>query len=76
MLVIARCIGKRIGFGLPVGKLLLNGFYKQSQDIDVDAGRYGRYHLKGNKSLWVIGFVLIGLFVLSLSLFIATYLNR
>ena len=76
MLISGIYVGKRIGFICPFKiRFLWQGLIEESTNLKVDTGRYGRYSFKGKNALWFIGFVILGLFILTVALFVATRVN-
>ena len=76
MLVTAWIMGKKVGFSLPIGKELRNSVYDEGTDLYVDVRRFGNFYLPGRSSLWIISIFLVGLFGLTMALFIAALLNQ
>lgn len=47
-------LGKKTGFVLPIGKVLLSNFKEEAKNIDVDSPRLGHLHFRGYSALYLL----------------------
>lgn len=47
-------LGKKTGFVLPIGKVLLSNFKEEAKNIDVDSPRLGHLHIRGYSALYLL----------------------